>query len=279
MSNQTALAIIAGNTGTTEEEVTEVIKGMIISAKNQRGSQVTNAEFAVVTGTCAKYGLNPLMKEVVAFVSGGKLQIIIPVDGWYKMVTRQSNFDGVEFEDNMGENGKLISITCKMYAKDVARPISVTEYMNECFDNKSSVWRRWPNRMLRHKAYIQTARMAFGISEVLDDDERNRIDSNSNGQQSQPRSQPQQVQTVAPVDFDEINTQMAECGDMESLNAACVEIKSALLKTNQWKESAAKCSEIKVTHEKRIDALDNIEEAVFEEVIEEAADVPFSKGE
>ena len=69
MSN--ALAVIAQNTGASVEDITDVLRGMIVSAKNQHGAQATNAELAIVTGVCATYGLNPLVKECAAFVSGG----------------------------------------------------------------------------------------------------------------------------------------------------------------------------------------------------------------
>ena len=54
MSNQTALAIIAGNTGTTEQEVTEVIRGMIVSAKKQtRKSRATKRTFCIFSPSFA----------------------------------------------------------------------------------------------------------------------------------------------------------------------------------------------------------------------------------
>ncbi|KDC45542.1 recombinase RecT, partial [Pseudoalteromonas fuliginea] len=95
------------NTGASQEEIKEVLSGMIVSAKNQHGSVATNAELAIVTGVAAKYDLNPLVKEMAAFVSGGKLQVTVMIDGWYKMVNRQPTFDGVEFDDHMDANGKL----------------------------------------------------------------------------------------------------------------------------------------------------------------------------
>ena len=267
MSN--SLAVIAKNTGASEEDIKNVLTGMIISAKNQHGSVASNAELAIVTGVCSKYGLNPLVKECAAFISGGKLSVVVMIDGWYKMVNRQSNFDGVEFEDSMDEQGKVTAITCKMFIKDRSRPVSVTEYLNECFDGKSSVWKKWPARMLRHKAYIQAARVAFGISEVIDDDEQNRIKSNS----------PTITKEVPPVDFDAMNQSMAECGDIKSLDELCVTIRAELDKTNAWESSKAKCAAMKITHKNRIESMVNIEEAEFEEVEEksEEPDIPFEE--
>ncbi|AUG84985.1 hypothetical protein MAELSTROM_66 [Pseudoalteromonas phage Maelstrom] len=242
----TALSIVAQNTGASEEDIKNVISGMIISSKKQHGATATNAEMAVFTGVCSKYGLNPLVKECAAFVSGGKMQVIVMIDGWYKMVNRQENFDGVEFDDHLNDKGEVTAITCKMYIKDRSKPASVTEYLNECIDASSNVWKRWPARMLRHKAYIQAARIAFGISEVIDDDEVNRIKSN----------QPRDITPVQPAGptTEEINELMAECGDLETLDQACVDIKAELQKSNSWKSRSAEAIALKVKHRDRINS-------------------------
>jgi len=242
MSN--ALAVIAQNTGASVEDITDVLRGMIVSAKNQHGAQATNAELAIVTGVCATYGLNPLVKECAAFVSGGKLSVVVMVDGWYKMVNRRPEFDGVEFDDKFDDKGNLSSITCRMFIKGRERPVCVTEYMSECRDPKSSVWQKWPGRMLRHKAYIQCARMAFGISEVIDDDEQSRIEA------SAPREK--DITPTKQIDWASIQADMAECGDEESLNAVCIELRSRLEADGQWAQAKATCILMKSEHQARI---------------------------
>ena len=62
----------------------------------------------------------------------------------------------------------------KMFRKDRAHPITVTEYMAEC-RRDTDTWRKWPARMLRHKAAIQAARYAFGFSGIYEEDEISRI--------------------------------------------------------------------------------------------------------
>lgn len=245
MSN--ALAVIAQNTGASVEDITDVLRGMIVSAKNQHGAQATNAELAIVTGVCATYGLNPLVKECAAFVSGGKLSVVVMVDGWYKMVNRRPEFDGVEFDDKFDDKGNLASITCRMFIKGRERSVCVTEYMSECKDTKSSVWTKWPARMLRHKAYIQCARMAFGITEIIDDDEASRIAANS------PREKDITPATKA-IDWDAIKADMAECGDEASLNAVCIELRRSLETDGQWAQAKATCILMKSEHQARIQA-------------------------
>lgn len=259
MSN--ALAVIAQNTGASVEDITDVLRGMIVSAKNQHGAQATNAELAIVTGVCATYGLNPLVKECAAFVSGGKLSVVVMVDGWYKMVNRRPEFDGVEFDDKFDDKGSLVSITCRMFIKGRERPVCVTEYMAECRDPKSSVWQKWPARMLRHKAYIQCARMAFGISEVIDDDEASRITASS------PREK-DITPAAKPIDWETIKADMAECGDEASLDAVCVELRRRLEADGQWAQAKATCILMKSEHQARIQSYAAQADAAQGEVLE-----------
>ena len=260
---KTALSIVAANTGASEGDIEKVINGMIISAKGQHGAVATVAEVAVFTGVCSKYGLNPLVKECAAFISSGKLQVIVMIDGWYRMVNRQDNFDGVEFVDTLDGEGKIISITCKMYLKNRSRPVCITEYMAECTDKKSSVWTRWPNRMLRHKAYIQAARVAFGISEVIDNDEVSRIDSNSG--KSVERDITPQVQSPSNAEIDNI---MAECGDLETLQAECGSLRVAMQSNGTWDARKADVIALNVKHKARISSY-AVESTIEAELVEE----------
>ena len=246
MSN--ALATIAQSTGVTQEEVTDVLRGMIISAKNQHGAAASNAEMAIVSSVCAKYDLNPLVKEVAAFVSGGKLQMVVMIDGWYRIVNRQPDFDGVEFEDKFDEKGALISTTCKMYLKSRSRPVCVTEYMAECRDDKSSVWRKWPARMLRHKAYIQAARMAFGLSDIIDDDEASRIRGNRTERDITPQQQ------APEINWQEVESRLAECGDIETLQSTAGQIRDELQKNNAWESAKAQMVLLHSKHKARIES-------------------------
>lgn len=257
----TALELVAANVGATTEEVTEVIKGMIISSKNQHGAGATDAEMAIVASVCAKYGLNPLVKECAAFVSGGKLQMVVMIDGFYKVVNRQPDFDGVTFEDHFDEKGDLVSITCSMHLKNRSHPVTVTEYLKECKDPKSSVWTKWPGRMLRHKAYIQCARMAFGLTEMVDNDEADRIRSGERDVTPPPAR--------ATVDYQAIEAQMAACKDYECLKSISTGIREDFEKRGIWNAEKAIIIEMNGRHKQRIAAMQDIAEAEFEEVNED----------
>lgn len=118
-----------------------------------------------------EHGLNPLTKEIYFMpAKGGGVQPIVSVDGWIKKCNEHPQFDGMEFEDHTDDKGGLISITCKIFRKDRSRPTTVTEYMAEC-KGSSGPWKSHPSRMLRHRALIQCARIAFGFAGLMDPDE------------------------------------------------------------------------------------------------------------
>lgn len=130
---------------------------------------VSNEQMMALLIVADQYGLNPWTKEIYAFPDRQNgIVPVIGVDGWARIINSHDQFDGMNFEQDNE------SCTCTIYRKDRAHPIQVTEYMSEC---KRSVgpWQSHPKRMLRHKAMIQCARLAFGFVGVYDQDEAERI--------------------------------------------------------------------------------------------------------
>lgn len=117
-----------------------------------------------------QYGLNPWTKEIYAFPdSQNGIVPVVGVDGWSRIINSDPNFDGMDFEQDEE------SCTCRIYRKDRGHPIAVTEYMSECKRANAKPWQTHPKRMLRHKAMIQCARLAFGFVGIYDEDEAQRI--------------------------------------------------------------------------------------------------------
>lgn len=93
---------------------------------------------------------------------------VVGVDGWSRIINENPQFDGMDFEQDEE------SCTCVIYRKDRAHPIKVTEWLSEC-RRETQAWKSHPKRMLRHKAMIQCARIAFGYTGIYDEDEAQRI--------------------------------------------------------------------------------------------------------
>lgn len=133
-----------------------------------KGGQVTDAQMTALMVVANQFGLNPWTKEIYAFPDKGGIVPVVGVDGWARIINNHPQFDGMDFEQDDE------SCTCRIYRKDRSHPTSVTEYMAEC-QRGTGPWKSHPRRMLRHKAMIQCARLAFGYGGIYDQDEAERI--------------------------------------------------------------------------------------------------------
>lgn len=151
--------------GATPAEVANTLKQTCFKG------QVSDAQMVALLIVADQYKLNPFTKELYAFPD--KNNGIVPVvglDGWSRIINEHPQFDGMDFE--MPADGS--EYTCRIYRKDRKHPTSITEYMSECKRN-TQPWQSHPKRMLRHKAMIQCARLAFGYTGIFDEDEAQRI--------------------------------------------------------------------------------------------------------
>lgn len=132
----------------------------------------TDEEFMAFMMVAQEYNLNPIVRHIYAFPKkGGGIQPIVSIDGWIKLVQDHKDYDGIEFEPVMDNvNDKVVAMTCRIYRKSMSRPTQITEYLAEC-KRQTEPWNQWPMRMLRHKALIQCARVAFGYAGVMDEEE------------------------------------------------------------------------------------------------------------
>ena len=140
----------------------------------------SDAERLALLVIADEYRLNPVTKEIHAFKGkGGGIVPIVGIDGWIRIVNEHPQFDGVDFEyvthlDETTGAEVLDGVATVMYRKDRTRPTRCTEWMDECRRN-TDPWKQSPRRMLRHKSYIQCARLTFGFSGIYDPDEGERI--------------------------------------------------------------------------------------------------------
>jgi phage recombination protein Bet len=152
------------NMGSTGDELMVTLKATAFKG------QVSDAQMTALLIVANQYGLNPWTKEIYAFPdSNNGIVPVVGVDGWSRIINTHPQFDGMDFEQDNE------SCTCIIYRKDRGHPIKVTEYMAECKRPSVKPWQSHPKRMLRHKAMIQCARLAFGYGGIYDMDEAERI--------------------------------------------------------------------------------------------------------
>jgi len=108
--------------------------------------------------------------------------VVIGVDGWSKVLNSHKKFAGMQFlESQELVDGLPAWIECTIHRWDRRVPTRVREYLSEV-RGASLPWHTHPRRMLRHKAMVQCARLAFGLVGVYDHDEAQRIVTGSPGQ-------------------------------------------------------------------------------------------------
>lgn len=134
-----------------------------------KGVQVSDSQMTALLIVAQQYKLNPWTREIYAFPDKGGIVPVVGVDGWSRILNQNAQFDGMDFEQDEE------SCTCIIYRKDRTHPVKVTEYMSECKRDNAQPWKSHPKRMLRHKAMIQCARIAFGFIGIYDQDEAERI--------------------------------------------------------------------------------------------------------
>jgi phage recombination protein Bet len=138
--------------------------------KSDKG--VTNEQMISLLIVADQYSLNPFTKEIFAFPDKGGIVPVVGVDGWSRIINEHPQFDGVTF--SYEGDGNALACTCTIHRKDRSHPIAVTEYLAEC-KRGTGPWGSHPRRMLRHKALIQAARLAFGFAGIYDEDEAHRM--------------------------------------------------------------------------------------------------------
>ena len=158
-----SLAIMAARLRADPEKLLSTLKSTVFKG-------ATNEELMVLTVVANEYGLNPLIKEIYAFpAKGGGIVPVVSIDGWLRITNDHPQMDGLETTHEHDTDGRLVSCTCRIYRKDREHPTVATEYLAECKRN-TEPW-KMEHRMLRHKAIIQCARIAFGFSGITDEDE------------------------------------------------------------------------------------------------------------
>jgi phage recombination protein Bet len=189
-------ARFAARYGIAEVEVFDILKATAFKVKD---GEATDAQLTALMIVADQYKLNPFTKEIYAYPD--KQNGIVPVvsvDGWTRIINEHPAFDGLEFNYPTAMVSGFVGLKkplhewteCIIYRKDRSHAIVVREYAEECyrepFTGKSQYgnggtytvdgpWQSHPRRMLRHKAQIQCARIAFGFAGIYDEDEAARM--------------------------------------------------------------------------------------------------------
>ena len=127
----------------------------------------TDEQMVALLVVSNEYSLNPFTREIYAFpAKGGGIVPVVGIDGWLRIINEHPDFDGMEVA--MPEDGQACTVS--IHRKSRKLPTIITEYLDEVKRN-TDPWKDMPKRMLRHKAIIQCARVAFSFSGIKDEDD------------------------------------------------------------------------------------------------------------
>lgn len=170
-TDRTSLIVkMASNYGMEPAAFTATIKNTVMPGN------ATNEQFAAFLLVAHQYDLNPFTKELHAFAGrGGAITPVVSIDGWIKLANNHPQMDGMDFDYQRDEQGNLIACVCKIWRKDRTRPAVAIEFLSDCRRN-TDPWKSHPSRMLKHKAFKEAARYAFGFSGLVDEDDARDIE-------------------------------------------------------------------------------------------------------
>jgi phage recombination protein Bet len=163
--NKSILVRMAGKYGVDADKMLTTLKATAFKG------DVSNEQMMALLIVAEQHGLNPWTKEIYAFPDRNHgIVPVVGVDGWSRIINTHPQFNGMDFEE--ADDGAWIK--CVIYRKDREHPTAAKEWFSEC-KRDTGPWKSHPRRMLRHKAMIQCARIAFGFGGIYDQDEAERI--------------------------------------------------------------------------------------------------------
>ena len=182
------LVKLAGRYEVDPDKMMGVLKNTAFRQTGRDRREITNEQMTALAIVANQYGLNPFTGELYAFpAKNGAIVPVIGINGWSRIINEHPEFDGVEFNEVGGmtqcrKDAKPDEIRgecpegmeCVIYRKDRSHATKVTEWIGECYRD-TEPWNDMPRRMLRHKALVQCARIAFSFVGVYDEDEGARI--------------------------------------------------------------------------------------------------------
>ena len=191
------------------DQVVDVLKATAFRQRD--GSAPTDAQMTALLVVADQYQLNPFTREIYAFPDkNGGITPVVGVDGWSRIINSHAVFDGMEFHysDAMTTPQGALSpcyewVECAMHRKDRSRPVVAREYLDEVYRPSKKYpgpWQTHPKRFLRHKAMIQTARIAFGFVGIFDPDEAERINESIEPRNVTP--EPEKIENYPAELFD-----------------------------------------------------------------------------
>ena len=119
----------------------------------------TDAEMFTGMSMVARYGLDPVAREVYVTRTKNGLATIIGIDGWIRVLDRTEGFDGFEQIEEWDDKGRLRCVETRIYHKTRKFPTVYRGYAKEYEKQGGFVAGTMPWHMLRIFSLRHAARM------------------------------------------------------------------------------------------------------------------------
>lgn len=176
--------------------------GAITSTALSRLSSWNISDLERLLSASLRHDLDPTTGREVFLVpdeSGGAPHVVVSVDGWSRIINQHQQFAGIRFKEATQQEGGVPAwVECTIHRWDRRVPTTVREYLSEV-QGLSQAWLTHPRRMLRHKALVQCARIAFGLGDIYDADEASRVSSAKSVSKPASHKQPEGGGRKAPL--------------------------------------------------------------------------------
>jgi phage recombination protein Bet len=193
------IAHMAAKYGIDSDKMLDTLKQTAFRQRGKNGAppvSVSNEQMMMLLVIAREYNLNPFTREIYAYPSDGGIVPIVSVDGWVRIVNERPELEYIDVV--IAEPGTEDPwAACEIKRKDRTKPLKITEFLAECYRD-TDPWNQMPRRMIRHKAFIQCARVAFGFAGIFDPDEADRIIATIEAGTLTPRTKPR---TEAPKEL------------------------------------------------------------------------------
>lgn len=137
----------------SNEEIIKTLKATVAAG-------ATNEEFAMFSEFCKSTGLNPFKKEIWFVKAGGRVQMMTGINGFLAIANSHPEFDGMEVDVEVDNQGNPLKAVCKVFRKDRSRPSTGIALMKE-FRKETPIWKTMPSVMLTKVAKSIALREAF----------------------------------------------------------------------------------------------------------------------
>lgn len=155
--------------GCEPAKLLDLLRNVWHTSKGQ--PDLTPQEMFVGISLVARYGLDPIAREVYVTRSKKGLMTIVGIDGWIKILCRTPHYDGHEVEIHEDEDGKIDWVETRIHSKERTHPATYKAFMSEYIKMGGFVAQQMPSHMLRLFSLRHAARQFVPLAGVTTEEE------------------------------------------------------------------------------------------------------------